>query len=276
MADVFEESERKGRPVTAEVNLIDSPGTAEDAWQHWIGLACLPIARLAGIGSAVVIAAHPDDEVLGVGGTMAQLAAAGVRLRIIAATDGEGSHPEANPQLIAAQRAAESAAALRALQIGSAEVIRLRLPDTGLRRCEGELASRLRELCAGFDVCLAPWEFDGHADHEAAGRAARAACPLVLHYPIWMWHWAVPADSRVPWRRARQVPLAGGVALKKRAAIRAFVSQLTDRPGDGPVLTPGVVAHFTRPAELLFVTPSPSQESQAAEPPRLPQSLADS
>jgi LmbE family N-acetylglucosaminyl deacetylase len=107
-------------------------------------------------------------------------------------------------------------------------------------------------LCRGFDVCLAPWENDGHADHEAAGRAARAACARVLSYPVWMWHWAVPADPRVPWRRARQVPLAGGVSLRKRAAIRSFVSQLTDRPGAGPVLPPGVVAHFTRPVEVLF------------------------
>jgi LmbE family N-acetylglucosaminyl deacetylase len=241
--------------TAAEANLIDSPGTAEDAWQHWIGLACLPIAQLAGIGSAVVVAAHPDDEVLGVGGTMTQLAAAGARLRVIAVTDGEGSHPEGDPAVIAARRAAESAAALRALQVEQAEVIRLRLPDTDLGRHEDELAGRLRELCAGFDLCLAPWEFDGHADHEAAGRAARSAGPLVLSYPIWMWHWAVPADPRVPWGQARQVPLAGGVSLKKRAAIRSFVSQLTDRPAGGPVLPAGIVAHFTRPAEVLFETP---------------------
>ena len=41
----------------------------------------------------VVIAAHPDDEVLGVGGTMAVLAAGGAQLRLIAVTDGEASHP---------------------------------------------------------------------------------------------------------------------------------------------------------------------------------------
>ena len=52
---------------------------------------------------------------------------------------------------------------------------RLRFPDTGLAACEDELSARLRELCAGFGVCLAPWEADAHADHEAAGRAARRA-----------------------------------------------------------------------------------------------------
>jgi LmbE family N-acetylglucosaminyl deacetylase len=243
--------------TAADVNLINGPGTSEDTWQHWIGLACLPIAQLTGIGSAVVVAAHPDDEVLGVGGTMAQLAAAGARLRVIAVTDGEGSHPQADPSHIAAIRAAESAAALQILQVTPVEVIRLGLPDTGVGRHEAELAASLQELCAGFDLCIAPWELDGHGDHEAAGRAARGACARVLSYPVWMWHWAVPADPRVPWRRARQVPLAGGVALKKRGAIRSFVSQLTDRPGAGPVLAPGVVAHFTRPVEVLFEASGP-------------------
>ena len=120
-----------------------------------------------------------------------------------------------------------------------------------------ELAARLGELCAGFAVCLAPWEADVHADHEAAGRAARRAVRRVglemLSYPIWMWHWAKPADRRVPWPRACQVPLTADVAAKKKAAISAFASQLTGREGAaGPVLPPGIVAHFTRPLEVLL------------------------
>ena len=123
----------------------------------------------------VVVAAHPDDEVLGVGGTMALLAAGGARLRLIAVTDGEASHPGADPEAIGRTRIAESADALAVLGIPDIEVIRLRFPDTGLAACEDELTARLGELCAGFGVCLAPWEGDAHADHEAAGRAARRA-----------------------------------------------------------------------------------------------------
>ena len=67
----------------------------------------------------------------------------------------------------------ESADALRLLGVRDIEVIRLCFPDTGLTGCEDELSGRLGELCAGFGVCLAPWEQDAHADHEAAGRAAR-------------------------------------------------------------------------------------------------------
>jgi LmbE family N-acetylglucosaminyl deacetylase len=243
--------------ISAGPNRIDSPGTAEDAWASWPELGHLPVASLASWPSVAVVAAHPDDEVLGAGGTMALLAAAGARLRLIAVTDGEGSHPGADPAALARARVAESAAALAALGAGTAEVVRLGLPDTGLGAREEELTGLLRRHCAGFDVCLAPWEQDAHADHEAAGRAARRACRLdgrqLLTYPVWMWHWARPADRRVPWDRACRIPLTAGVLARKRAALAAFTSQLTDRGPDlGPVLPPAILAHFTRPQEVLL------------------------
>jgi LmbE family N-acetylglucosaminyl deacetylase len=229
-------------------------GTPESAWRDWIGLSCLPVARFRGVTSAVLIATHPGDGILGAGGTMAVLAAAGVRLRVITITDGEGSHPGVSPALMAARRAKESAAAMRILQLDAAEVIRLGLPDTGLRPRSAELAVALRELCAGFDLCIAPWAGDAHADHEAAGRAAAGTCARIFSYPLCMWNWAMPADPGIPWRDARQVPMPGAVSLMKRSAIRAFVSQLTDRGADGPVLSEGAVAHFTRTTEVLFET----------------------
>jgi LmbE family N-acetylglucosaminyl deacetylase len=238
-------------PVTP--SRIDLPGTGEETWKTWAGLSHLPAADPLGWASAVIVAAHPDDEILGAGGTMAMLAAAGARLRLIAVTDGEASHPGADPEVIARVRTAESAAARHVLGVRDIEVIRLRLPDTGLSCREDELVARLRELCAGFTVCLAPWEGDAHADHEAAGRAARRATGQVLSYPIWMWHWAKPADRRVPWPRAYQIRLPADVAALKADAIQAFASQLTDRAGaTGPVLPPGIVAHFTRPQEVLL------------------------
>jgi LmbE family N-acetylglucosaminyl deacetylase len=241
----------------AAPNRIDRPGTEERTWRSWPDLRRLPPADAAAWPSVVVVAAHPDDEVLGTGGTMAILAAAGARLRLIAVTDGEGSHPGSDPAVTGSLRTAESAAALDLLGVREAEVIRLRLPDTAVAAHEDELVGLLRELCAGFEVCLAPWEGDAHADHEAAGRAARQAASAdgrtVLSYPIWMWHWAEPADPRVPWPRACRVALPDDVAARKRSAIRAFASQLTARgPGLPPVLPPGIVAHFTTGQEVLL------------------------
>ena len=75
----------------------------------------------------------------------------------------------------------------------------------------------------------------------------------MLTYPVWMWHWAEPGDHRVPWRRACQIALPAEIADRKRSAIDAFVSQLTDREaGVGPVVPPDIVAHFTRRQEVLL------------------------
>jgi LmbE family N-acetylglucosaminyl deacetylase len=237
-------------------NPIDTPGTPEDAWRAWPGLAQLPPGGPETPASVVVLAAHPDDEVLGAGGLLSLLAAAGTRLRLVAVTDGEASHPGlADPAELITRRCAERAAALRELGAGMAEVIRLKLPDSRLCRREPELTTLVHQLVKGFDVCLAPWENDVHADHEAVGRAARQACPRLFFYPIWMWHWARPGDPRVPWEQAIPISLPAAAAGRKRAAIGCFASQLENRADDlGPVLEPGFVAHFTRDFELLFTT----------------------
>ena len=72
-------------------------------------------------------------------------------------------------------------------------------------------------------------------------------------FPVWMWHWASPGDPRVPWDRALRVPLPPRAAGRKRAAITCFASQTEDRGhGLGPVLPPGMIAHFTRAMEVLL------------------------
>ena len=237
---------------------IDAPGTDERSWRAWPWLSTLPgsgLAMLAGVTSAVFVAAHPDDEVLGAGGLMAMLAASRPRLRLVAVTDGERSHQgHSSPAVLARRRTAETGAALRALGAGATEVIRLGLPDTRLAAREDDLAAALAPLVAGFDLCLAPWDGDMHPDHEAASRAARRSATGAFYcFPVWMWHWASPGDPRVPWDRALRIPLPPHTAARKRAAITRFASQTEDRGhGLGPVLAPGMIAHFTRAMEVLL------------------------
>src|SRR5512146_897064 len=214
----------------ARRNPIDAPGTDERSWAAWPWLSTLPgagLARLAGIRSAVIVAAHPDDEVLGAGGLIAMLAASHARLRLVAVTDGEASHRgHTRPASIARRRAAETATALRTLGARTAEVIRLGLPDGRLDGHENQLAAALAPLVTDFDLCLAPWDRDKHPDHEAAGQAARrAGARAVYCFPVWMWHWASPGDPRVPWDQALRVPLPPPAVSRKRAAIRCFASQ---------------------------------------------------
>ena len=94
---------------------IDAPGTAEEEWRSWRLLNELPVLDISGWSSVVVVAAHPDDEVLGVGGLLAMLAGARTRLRLVAITDGEASHPGMDRVAagqLAERRAAETSTAL--------------------------------------------------------------------------------------------------------------------------------------------------------------------
>jgi len=62
--------------------------------------------------TVLVLAAHPDDEVLGMGGTIARHAGAGDRVRIVCVTDGSSSqYPD--DAAMRAQKDAEAVAAAR-------------------------------------------------------------------------------------------------------------------------------------------------------------------
>lgn len=117
----------------------------------------------------LVIAAHPDDAELGVGGTIALLLAQGKRVGILDLTDGEPT-PHGSPEI----RARETAAATAVL--GLTWRGNLGLPN---RRVVADLDSRAR--LAGElrrlrpRVVFAPYWEDTHPDHVAASALIDAA-----------------------------------------------------------------------------------------------------
>ena len=245
--------------------LIDSgEGTPETDWLAWPGLASMPALTAAALvpdgARAVVVAPHPDDEVLSVGGLLAQLAALHREICIVAVTDGSASHPGSSEwpaDQLARIRPIESRRALQRLGVPEAPV-RLGLPDGGLQALRSLLADRLLPLVRPGDVVFTTWRMDGHPDHEACGHAcAFAAARLgarLVEVPVWAWHWARPGDARMPWRRARRVALGADAVRRKRQAIQAFKSQLAFDPstGAGPILRNSTVARAARPFEVLF------------------------
>jgi LmbE family N-acetylglucosaminyl deacetylase len=248
--------------VSPPEDRIAAPGTDESVWAAWLPGTDWPAWTADPAWERVAVcAAHPDDEVLGAGGVMALLAAAGVQLDLVAVTDGEGSHPGSTvlaPDRLAELRIAETEDALAALGV-PARVTRLGLPDSGLAARETELVGRLAAAVAGCDAVLAPWTGDAHPDHEAVGRAAVAVGEAlgvpVWQYPVWAWHWATPADPRVPWTAAHRIELLPPVRAAKRTAVGRFVTQvqpLGPGPADRVVLPPDVLAHFDRDLEVLF------------------------
>jgi bacillithiol biosynthesis deacetylase BshB1 len=135
----------------------------------------------------LVIAPHPDDAELGVGGTILMLKAQGAQVGVLDLTDGEPT-PHGSPEI----RHEETVAATAALGLDWRGNLGLqnRLLQPSLH-ARGLLAGMLRELRPR--VLFAPYWEDAHPDHVAASELVDAArfwakltkteLPGAPHYP---------------------------------------------------------------------------------------------
>ncbi|WP_462189153.1 PIG-L deacetylase family protein [Frankia sp. CcWB2] len=240
----------------------DDSGTPESVWQGWDpGWAELDLTVPP--TNAVIVAPHPDDEVLGIGGLMTILSTLSVSLTVVAVTDGDASHPGSptlSPAELARRRVAEQHSALAELGLAQVPVHRVGLRDGRVAGHEELLADQLEPLLTADGWLLATYAGDRHPDHEATGRAAEIAAARtgtrLLEYPVWTWHWAVPDDPRVPWARARRVHLPVDVQRAKQRAVdcyRTQIAPLSAHPADAAVLPAEALARLLRPAETVFV-----------------------
>lgn len=239
---------------------IQYGGTPEHVWLPWLAAQNFRQASLSALcppGSRlVVVAPHPDDEILACGGLLATAIQQRVEVRVIAVTDGEASHGGGLAKL-GARRVQESAAGLRVLGADPDCVSRLALPDGTVVQHRDTLAHTLQSLLTASDVVVSTWALDGHPDHEATGEVVFATCAVVgcrlLQAPVWMWHWSTPDDSNVPWGEMVAFDVPARSQRLKRAALTQHQSQLEDRDSDlGPVLVPTIVQRAGRSREYFF------------------------
>jgi LmbE family N-acetylglucosaminyl deacetylase len=134
----------------------------------------------------MAVVAHPDDEALGLGGTLAKYASEGVETYVVTATRGEngryrghrGDEYHPGPQRLAAIRESELRAAASVL--GIREVTLLDYPDLGLDRANAreaiaQIAHHLRRTRPDVVLTFPPDGAYGHPDHIAICQYATAA-----------------------------------------------------------------------------------------------------
>ena len=136
------------------------------------------------------VLAHPDDESLGMGGTLAKYAADGVETYLVTATRGErgrfGTSPERPADAVVGQtREGELRAAAR--ELGVHEVIVLGYPDGALDTvapalAQQAIAEQIRRIKPQVVATFGPDGAYGHPDHIAVSQfttaaVVRAACP---------------------------------------------------------------------------------------------------
>jgi LmbE family N-acetylglucosaminyl deacetylase len=247
--------------------LIAGLGTPAPAWRAAPELARAPFAgvdELAPPGARVVVVApHPDDEILACGGLLQCLAAAPL---LVAVTDGEGSHPGSPAwprERLRATRGDETRAALAVLGWADVAPLRLHIADGGVAAAQDALAERLAALLGPGDVVVTTWRYDGHPDHEATARACLLAAARrgarVLEAPVWGWHWSAPGDGAIPLARARKLALAPDLVARKRAAMACFRSQLEPDASTGaaPIVFPQALERLLNPYEVYLHDDAP-------------------
>lgn len=169
----------------------------------------------------LVLAPHPDDEVIGCGGVVFQHLRDGRQVRVAVATDGVEAAPGEDRDAYRARREEESRRAL------NAAFDFFRFPDRALDQHADDLGARLRDVLEQFrpDLILVPSAIEIHPDHLAL---ARCFCELIQRDPSLFADLAV---ARVAFYEVGQ-PLRPnvlvditGVAAAKYDAIAAHSSQ---------------------------------------------------
>ena len=128
----------------------------------------------------LVIACHPDDETLGVGGTMIHHIQRGDEVRVCLLTDGVGSrHGQSDLQKECAEKACAT--------LGVSDVVFCNLPDQGLdgfplldviRPIEGQIDDFAPQLV------YTHFKEDANQDHGVAFRATIVACRPMEETPV--------------------------------------------------------------------------------------------
>jgi LmbE family N-acetylglucosaminyl deacetylase len=135
----------------------------------------------------MAVLAHPDDESLGFGGTLAKCASQGVEVFLVTATRGEGGrfrgHPRGDrehpgPLALANIREAELRAAATVLGVREASFIDYHdqhLDRADPREAIGRIATALRRIRPDVVVTFGPDGAYGHPDHIAISQLTTAA-----------------------------------------------------------------------------------------------------
>jgi LmbE family N-acetylglucosaminyl deacetylase len=221
-----------------------------------------------GTGVMLVLAPHPDDEVLGCGGLMARKRLEGAPVHVAYLTDGSESHPghpTLTPEAMAETREGEARRAMRLLGVESTALVFLKARDGTLAHLDPVAATKLMEKIAAVltetrpDEIFLPFHHDGSSEHDAAFKLVAGALdrtelkPRIFAFPVWSWWNPLLLirplfTSRKVWRS----DFLGYEHIKKKA-LSAYVSQVEPAPPwTNPVLSGEFMSFFSRPEEFFF------------------------
>ena len=189
----------------------------------------------------LVVAAHPDDEVLGMGGTIAKLADNGAEIKLLIVTDGSSSQYRGNPDLPAIIEAKKEETARSSAILGIREILYGGLPDMRLDVTPHiQINQAIESVVDAFrpDAVFTHFFGDINADHRRVCESSLVACRptpsqsvrrLYLYSVPSATEWNAPAPASVFSPNAF-FDISGPFADAKYRAIACYKTELRPFP----------------------------------------------
>lgn len=240
-------------PPHTSPSIAFDPSLAGTGEREWLAALGAESSWAPKPGPLLIASPHPDDEVLGAGGLIRTWSERGHRVTILSVTDGEAAYSDWGDLDLVRRRELDQALAV--LSTRHVSVVRLAIPDGGVRLKITELIGALRPLCESRPTLVSPFEADGHPDHEAVASACLTVAGElelpIARYPIWAWHHTQPA-ALAGYRWGRYA-LDSKTQAAKAAAVSCFASQLNPADSRKPIVPAHVLEHFKRDYEAFLV-----------------------
>ena len=193
----------------------------------------------------VIIAPHPDDELIGCAGLIQALVERGTPPHVIILTGGEGSHRgccDTSAEEIIAARHQLTLKAAATLDLPESHIHCLHYPDGGvtLEHPETERLQALLSELAPQSVFV-PHRGEGWSDHlqtaEITKHLFKGQDVSIYEYCVWMWYYNV---WRLDFKQARVLHMSRAQHQRKLQAIDEYVTPLAScgKPWSGVLPEP--------------------------------------
>lgn len=238
-----------------------------------IGLTLIPASKngLSHYRSILVVAPHPDDEIIGLGGYLVRQSTISERVTIVYLTDGEKSLEDLAPGIVASERLKLTRSVLSHLGIAESQARWLHLPDGAVPRMSGDsvqftaatdrLASIISEVVPDAVFVTHPletWPYDHIAAYELVTSALKRCALSCDLYGYWVWLW-----YSMPLRRIADISVSRLFRLdiaesinQKGVLMKEYLDRRAPdgRPWSG-VLPAEMLKVFRRPFEVVEKLP---------------------
>lgn len=186
----------------------------------------MPIA-----GKILIIAPHPDDEVMGCGGLIQRLCEQGIPPHVVILTGGGQSHSACchlSESVIKEERRSMASQLLRKLGLPADHLHLLDFPDGSISPSHEEM-NTLQNLVAEIqpDAVFIPHQGEGWPDHlvcrELVEKMPVLGAASIYEYCVWLWYYNV---WNLDWKRANLLQMSKAEHAAKCRSVEAYTEKL--------------------------------------------------